>query len=322
MGERTISVIVPVYNVELYLRRCLDSVVNQTYRDLEILIIDDGSTDRSGEICDKYAEKDQRIRVFHTENRGLSAARNLGLENACGGYIGFVDGDDWIEPDMYEKAIATIGTADIVCFSQYEGFYTGFEALVELINGKISTFTWDKLYCNGCFSSIRFPEGRIIEDIATTYKIIYQANYVACSDIRGYHHIFREDSLCQTHNLKNLFDYYLATKEQYDYCIMLLKGTNDTLSRTEMEETEANLLKFRAYAIARAWGWRYANHLSDSPEWEKISQEARTMFPYRVRKRFPLRIRGGLFLARFNHPLSFWIAHKVHTLTRRIPVNG
>ena len=91
----------PVYNVEPYLRKCLDSILNQTYRDLEILIIDDGSTDSSGRICDEY-KKDGRVWVFHTENRGLSVARNLGLDNATGNWIGFVDSDDWIEPDMYE----------------------------------------------------------------------------------------------------------------------------------------------------------------------------------------------------------------------------
>ena len=96
-----ISIIVPVYNVEPYLRKCLDSILDQTYRDLEILIIDDGSTDGSGAICDEYAGKDDRIKVFHTENNGLSAARNLGLSKAQGKFVGFVDSDDWIEPDMF-----------------------------------------------------------------------------------------------------------------------------------------------------------------------------------------------------------------------------
>ncbi len=97
-----ISVIVPVYNVEPYLAGCLDSILSQTYRDLEILLIDDGSTDRGGTICDEYAAKDPRIRVFHTENRGLSAARNRGLDEAKGEYVGFVDSDDRIDPDMFE----------------------------------------------------------------------------------------------------------------------------------------------------------------------------------------------------------------------------
>ncbi len=92
-----ISVIVPVYKVEPYLTRCLDSIVSQTYKDLEILLIDDGSPDRCGEICDAYAEKDPRIKVFHTENRGLAAARNLGIDNSHGEYLIFIDSDDWTE---------------------------------------------------------------------------------------------------------------------------------------------------------------------------------------------------------------------------------
>ena len=104
-----ISVIVPVYNVEPYLRKCLDSIIGQTYKDLEIIIIDDGSTDCSGKICDEYEERDGRLKVFHTENKGLSAARNLGLDNATGDWIGFVDSDDWIEPDMYEVLLKRAG---------------------------------------------------------------------------------------------------------------------------------------------------------------------------------------------------------------------
>lgn len=110
-----ISIIVPVYNVEKYVRKCLDSVVNQAYKDLEILIVDDGSTDGSGKICDEY-KKDDRVKVFHTENRGLSAARNYGIDRAHGEWIGFVDSDDWIEPDMYEVLLksALETDADIV----------------------------------------------------------------------------------------------------------------------------------------------------------------------------------------------------------------
>jgi len=97
-----ISIIIPVYNVEPYIRKCLDSVINQTYTNLEIICVNDGSTDGSGKICDKYAEKDSRIKVFHKENGGVSTAKNLGLKKVTGKYIGFVDSDDWIEPDMYE----------------------------------------------------------------------------------------------------------------------------------------------------------------------------------------------------------------------------
>ena len=99
MNIPQISVIVPVYNVEKYLSRCIESILSQTFTDFELLLIDDGSTDRSGEICDEYAKKDTRIRVFHTKNRGVSAARNLGLDNAKGEWISFVDSDDWVEDD-------------------------------------------------------------------------------------------------------------------------------------------------------------------------------------------------------------------------------
>lgn len=99
MNQPQISVIVPVYNVEKYLSRCIESILSQTFTDFELLLIDDGSTDRSGEICDEYAKKDTRIRVFHTKNRGVSAARNLGLDNAKGEWISFVDSDDWVEDD-------------------------------------------------------------------------------------------------------------------------------------------------------------------------------------------------------------------------------
>ena len=103
-----ISVIVPVYNVEPYLASCLDSIISQTYRELEILLIDDGSQDEIGKICDRYAASDERIRVFHTENKGLSAARNFGLDRAEGEYIAFVDSDDRIEPDMYDTLLVAL----------------------------------------------------------------------------------------------------------------------------------------------------------------------------------------------------------------------
>jgi glycosyltransferase involved in cell wall biosynthesis len=113
-----ISVIIPIYNVEPYLRECIDSIRNQTYQDLDIILINDGSQDKCGEICEDYAKKDTRIRVFHTGNKGLSAARNLGLREAVGEYIGFVDSDDWIEPDMYEillRRIEETGTSISTC---------------------------------------------------------------------------------------------------------------------------------------------------------------------------------------------------------------
>ena len=118
--EPKISVIVPVYKVEPYLRKCLDSIINQTYRNLQIILVDDGSPDNCGAICDEYASKDSRIEVIHQENGGVSAARNAGLKLAAGDYIGWVDSDDWIEPDMYAYMLENMQKyeADIAVCSQ------------------------------------------------------------------------------------------------------------------------------------------------------------------------------------------------------------
>lgn len=117
-----ISVIVPIYRVERYLSKCVESILNQTYRHLEIILVDDGSPDGSGAICDEFAEKDSRIRVIHKENGGLSDARNAGIQVAGGEYLAFVDGDDWIEPDMYEAMLGLTEKygAKLVCAGRYD----------------------------------------------------------------------------------------------------------------------------------------------------------------------------------------------------------
>lgn len=132
--EQTISVIVPVYKVEAFLRQCIDSIVNQTYRHLEILLVDDGSPDDCGKICDEYAEKDNRIRVFHTSNQGLSSARNFGLQNAAGEFVSFVDSDDWLEPDMYETLLERMEAAgaDVsVCGYWFDSVHSSLEIQLE-----------------------------------------------------------------------------------------------------------------------------------------------------------------------------------------------
>ena len=308
-----VSVIVPIYNVEPYLNQCIDSIIAQTYRDLEIILVDDGSTDRCGAICDSYS--DPRIAVYHTENRGLSAARNLGIEKSHGEFLYFIDSDDWIDSELVEQAIVKIEDADVLCFEKNEGIYNGFEAMCEYINGRISVYTWNKLYSQRVFSTIRFPEGRIMEDIATTHKLLYHSQKTICAHISGYHHRYRENSLSQTHDLKNIIDYWLAVKEQYDFCNNAISSCMKNISAGEMKKVHINLLKYWAIAIARAWGWRLTTSMPNVPEWKTMSCEVRTMFPYHVRRHFSLRIRGGLFLARFNHPIPIWIAYKLHMLT-------
>lgn len=314
-----ISIIVPVYNVEPYLRKCLDSIINQTYRDLEILIIDDGSTDGSGAICDEY-KVDERVKVFHTDNRGLSAARNLGLDNAVGDWIGFVDSDDWIEPDMYSSLIkrAEETGADVVECGCYTDFATTSnkhpslqrtvsdkEAVEALIRDEIRTQVWNKIWKRHLFAEIRFPEGRSFEDVATTYKLIRGATVTGVPEAH-YHWIQRESSISQSHDKKNLVDYWLAHKQRYE-----------DLKEYASEEAIAILLRFCAYAIARTWVWYIKSE--NAPEYiVEMNEFVRTHFSLFGIAEWPLNLRITTFLARFNNKTSFTIAYILNRANRSL----
>ncbi len=228
-----ISIIVPVYNVEPYLRKCLDSVVNQTYRDIAILIVDDGSTDSSSEICDEY-KIGSRIQVFHTENHGLSVARNYALDRATGNYIAFLDSDDWLEETALERFMTVVQNtnADIVGCEFYQEYKdktvelegTRTEFTVEgdevlkamVIDHKLTEDVWNKFYGASLFEGIRYPECRIFEDKATTYKLLQRASRFAYMPDYLIHYRNRAGSLSNIHSMKSLVDYWLAYRERFD----------------------------------------------------------------------------------------------------------
>lgn len=234
--EPLISVIIPVYQVEHYVAHCIESVINQTYRNLEIILIDDGSTDESGEICDIYADRDERIRVVHQENAGLSAARNRGIEIAQGEYLSFVDSDDWIDRRFIEilyKISAEAG-CDIVqcCFwnvfsddreeTEREGNYTVYSpktfsiSAYTLLSWKCNV-AWNKLYKKSLFEGIRYPKGKIHEDEFTTYKLIWNANNIAVTNTKLYFYRQRTDSIMgSVYSLRRL-DAGDAYKEREDF---------------------------------------------------------------------------------------------------------
>lgn len=317
-----ISVIVPVYNVEQYLQRCLDSIVGQACADLEILLIDDGSTDGSGQICDEYAAKDDRIRVFHTENGGVSAARNLGLDEAKGEWIGFVDSDDWIEADMYECLLkrAEETGADVVECGIYLDYpnntiedtraqfgATGTEAIRLLLKDKLVNMVWNKLYKNICFSSIRFPVGRAYEDIAVTYRVFAVAYKVCTLKECKYHYQRRPRSVSKTYNMSNLAGYWLSHKERYDF-----------LKTHERNDEIWMQLRFCARAAARTWAL-YCDCTSD--DWNaydsvvsEINNFVRNNIPLFGHKEWGKAMQIGVFFPHFNNMLSFrlaWMAFKM-----------
>lgn len=221
-----VSVIIPVFNVAPYLREALDSVVQQTYFQMEIIIVDDGSTDGSGEICDEY-RPDARAQVIHQENRGLSGARNAGLDRAAGEYIAFLDPDDAWHPDYIRKLLGAVKNVD-VAICQYEvhrqkletsgqiqpaakkGFYSRKEALRALVEGTINVSVWNKLYRKELWKEIRFPEGHNYEDIDTTYRVFDLCGRIFFLDEPLYLHRKRPGSITQTGSRKNMEDLNLA----------------------------------------------------------------------------------------------------------------
>lgn len=212
-----ISVIVPVYKVEPYLSRCVDSILSQTFTDFELILVDDGSPDNCGKICDEYAEKDKRIFVIHQKNSGLSAARNTGIdwfyEQGRSDYITFVDSDDWLHPEYLKVLMNGITDNDVkisVC-NQKQVFskvphknYDNFE--YELISPEdlLLNHFWQynyaciKLYHKSVFTDVRYPVGKIFEDTFTTYKVLHKCEKIACTDLQLYYYFRHEQSITRS----------------------------------------------------------------------------------------------------------------------------
>ena len=231
-----ISVIIPVYKVENCLSRCIESVLAQTYTNLEIILVDDGSPDRSGEICEEYAKKDNRIRVIHKANGGQSSARNAALKLVRGKYIGFVDSDDYLESDMYETLYngLLLNDAEIaVCgfikvfedgHQEIENAFKNSEILrgeellnVFLADEKIGSHPCNKLFSANLFSSVEFPAGRVYEDLAIMHKVFHLATSVVCLAENKYYYCIHGDSTSFVQNAKWAFGLYQAFADRVVY---------------------------------------------------------------------------------------------------------
>ena len=228
-NELLISVVVPVYNVEKYLGRCVDSIINQTYANLEIILVDDGSTDNSGKICDDYLNKDNRIHVIHKVNGGLSDARNTGIDESKGEYILFVDSDDYISNRMVEALCKSMleNESDLaLCNFTYvdergnalqdknkyspikNEVLTSYDALRRISGFPGSWYyvvAWNKLYKKELFNNIKFPYGKCHEDEFIVHKIFDKCNTISCVEERLYFYVQRTDSIMnQKYSIKRL----------------------------------------------------------------------------------------------------------------------
>ena len=233
-----ISVIVPIYNVEKYVRKCLDSLAAQTMKEIEVICIDDGSTDRSGEIANEY-RNDERFRIIHTENRGLSAARNMGIDEARAPWIMFVDSDDWVDERFCEipYRAAIENDADLVIFGRYTVKKNGRikRSDVQIHNGLVDEFTahefggnaaWNKLYSKSMYENIRYPESLLFEDVAITYRIVCIAKQIVMLDDRLYYHVIRPNSITQTHSEKRHKDSLVSNIIKYND--LIIRGYPET----------------------------------------------------------------------------------------------
>lgn len=234
-----ISVIVPIYNVEKYIRRCIDSIVSQTYKNLEIILVDDGSPDKCPQICDEYAKKDNRIIVLHKENSGLSDARNAGLDIAKGEYFIFIDSDDYVTENFVDVLYMTasqngskLAICNHVCvdesgnhISVKNDSYVKNEIIsAKEINGRVMQFSthmcvvaWNKIYHRSLWENIRYPRGRVCEDEYVFCDIVDQCDKIACSASHEYYYRVRKSSIMSNGNFKLYYDMIHASKKRIIY---------------------------------------------------------------------------------------------------------
>ncbi|WP_051212663.1 glycosyltransferase family 2 protein [Butyrivibrio fibrisolvens] len=264
-----ISIVVPVYNVERYLEKCINSIIAQTYDNIEIILVNDGSTDDSASIIAHFEQLDSRIRSYSQENSGLSAARNTGIDNANGRYIAFVDSDDYIHPRMieilYNNLIST-GSDISVCdlFWIHEGeetedfidnsvtVYNGIDVLRKMIRDDlVSVVAWNKLYKREIFDGLRYPVGRLHEDEFVIHRILSQCNRSVYTTAKLYYYIKREGSIVAKVSPKKLEDAMCAFTQRYcwalprrdkkftDWCFdAMLNEANYNLQQSELYEYE------------------------------------------------------------------------------------
>ena len=260
-----VSIVIPVYNTDGYLQKCLDSLVGQSYSNLEIIVVDDGSTDKSGEVCGEYAKKDRRIRVFHKKNGGLSRARNCGIKKAKGEFICLVDGDDYVKEDFVKRMVEAVLEKDIdIAVCGYndevpgEKVLTGEKAVIELLTkqNNMEIVAWNKIYRKQLFDDISYPEGKNYEDKLTTYKLLSKAKKVAYLGESLYVYVKRPKSIMKSSKKEEkLLSRELAAKEAMEHFV----GQKDLWAAAEISMLTAKLA-FVDFAVSGEVNKKYLGY--------------------------------------------------------------
>ncbi|SCY73125.1 glycosyltransferase [Butyrivibrio sp. INlla14] len=272
-----ISVIVPIYNIESYVDKCIRSIINQTYLNLQIILVDDGSTDKSGIICDSYAELDNRIQVIHKANGGLSDARNYGMDVASGDYVAFVDGDDHIHPQMYEimHNHIIVDDADVVTcwFEQFDEekfggpiekdsisveVLSGAEAIIDIERPHV--VAWNKLYKRSILKDIKYPVGKLHEDEFVVHKIFHKCKRIAVLDVPLYFYSIRQGSIVSEMTERRIDDSLEAFSDRVRYAI----------EQKWTEVVPAVLARYCDYCIEKYYGIENGKYILDKAVMDKL----------------------------------------------------
>lgn len=283
-----VSVIVPIYNVELYLSRCIDSILAQTFTDFELILVDDGSPDKCGEICDKYAAQDKRIHVIHKENGGLSDARNAGIEwtlnNTSCLWITFVDSDDWVHPEYLEILYKVCKDENVkVCACGYIRVKGQSSEGITLVPPKKTILSNEDFFCNypgisviscaklfhiSLFINIRFPRGRIHEDEFTTYKLLFSCELIGYINYQLYFYFENDKSITRSKWTPKQMDYFEAVSQQIDF-----------FETNHYPRALKNAIYWYAHTLCDQM-----ETISDNKEYQKYYQKMQKMFQTFIKK--------------------------------------
>lgn len=327
-----ISIIIPVYKTEPFLAQCIESVCNQTFRDLDIILVDDGSPDRCGEICDVYAEKDQRIRVYHIENRGHYLCREFALEKAReigSRYIGFVDSDDWIEPDMFEtllRASEETGADIALCGfyvenpgKQYarkmaDASYDQTSALCAFFSDGFFDMLWNKLYRIECFDGVDFLNRPTYCDAVINLQIYQKIQKAVSISAVKYHYRQVAQSIIHVPNI-SLVNLWLLNKEKYDYCSEHMRGKADDALFANMMRVQT---KNCANAIVENWRWWNSHTEQEKRDHQQgiidMNAFSKAHIPLFGITGWPFYLRFFSFFSHFKNTFSFFISNVINKL--------
>ena len=295
-----ISVIVPIYNVGPYLRQCVDSILAQTYDNLEVILVNDGSTDDCGEICREYAEKDVSLRVIHKENGGLSDARNAGLETASGEYLTFVDSDDWLSHDAVEALYKNLTgcDADISCCGYYMAYADSIASAADpdgrilvfdsgqameqvLLRKRVFSMAWGKLYKKYIFNAIRYPSGKIHEDEFVIFDVISQARRIVSTSDPKYYYRQRKGSIInETYSPRKINAIEACERK---LLVIMEKQYAHLYDICKAELLSTNLHVFHQMTAASCRG---SKNIKKTPEFNAVLSELRKNYKFIMRSPF------------------------------------